>query len=144
MGYSPWLDAAERHPDVQIARCDISPARGAWVEQERVILLDTALDVVGRRCALAHELAHVDLYHEPADGWFAGRFERDADRIAAGRLLSDVERIAEALAVHPLDPSAVAESLDVSVPVLRRRLRALTDAEKALIEARLERCDRSC
>jgi len=144
LGYSPWRDAGERHPDVHIARCDIAPVRGAWVPDERVILLDSGLDVAGRRCALAHELAHIDLGHEPAGGWLGQRQEREADDLAATRLLSEVERIAEALAAHPLDPEAVAETLDVSVPVLRRRLRALTEEEKAWIEDRLSRCERAC
>lgn len=144
MRYSPWADAAERHPDVHIERCDIAPARGAWVAEEKVILLGTHLDVAGRRCALAHELAHIDLGHRPARGWFGRRQEADADRLASNRLLSDVERIAEALAVHPLDPAAVADYLDVSVPILRRRLRELTDDEKLAIERRLARVDHTC
>ena len=141
MRYSPWADAAERHPDIDIERCDIAPARGAWVPAEKVILLDSGLDVAGRRSALAHELAHIDLGHCASTGWFGQRMERDADHLASERLLPDVDRLAEALATHPLDPEAVAESLTVSVVVLRRRLRELTAADKDYIERRLARCE---
>lgn len=144
MRYSPWADAAERHPDVHIERCDIAPARGVWVAEEKVILLDSHLDVAGRRCTLAHELAHIDLGHRPAHGWFGRRQEAEADRLASARLLSDVERIAEAFAVYPLDLAAVADYLAVSVPVLRRRLHALTHDEKLAIERRLARLDLAC
>lgn len=136
MTYSPWADAATRHPDVEIRRCAI-PANGAWIASERVILLDEELDVAGRRCALAHEIAHIDLRHTSRPGWIGRRHERDADSLAARRLLDDVEAIADAMCVHPLHPELVAEHLSVTERVLRRRLMLLTDAEKAYIEARL-------
>lgn len=142
--YSPWADAAERHPGIHIERCDIAPAKGAWVPSERVILLHDALDQDERRGVLAHELAHVDLGHEPTAGWFGRRMEREADVLAARRLLHDVERIADAIAVHPLHPGLVAEALAVPLRVLRRRLECLTDEERARIEARVEACERAC
>lgn len=142
MTYSPWADAAERYPDVVIHRCDLAPAQGAWVSSERVILLDRELDARGRRCALAHELVHMDRTHRPQGGWFGRRQELEADKIAAHRLLDDVESIAEALCIHPLDPEMVAEHLGVTVPVLRRRLSALTDAERDRIQARIDREER--
>lgn len=139
--YSPWADAAQRHPDVHIERCDIAPARGAWVPSEKTILIDQALDVAGRRATLAHELCHIDLAHQPTGGWFGRRMERDADQLAAARLLADPEVIAEAIAVFPLEPAQVAAMLEVPLRILRRRLEALTSAERAVIERRLARCD---
>ena len=137
MRYSPWADAAERHPDIHIERCDIAPTRGVWVPSEHVILLDVALDMAGRRTTLAHELAHIDLDHHPANGWFGRRMEHDADRLAAQRLLGSVEDIADAICVHPIDPDKVAEHLGITLCVLRRRLSLLTGAEKTYIEQRL-------
>lgn len=139
--YSPWADAAQRHPDVHIERCDIAPARGAWVPSEKVILIDQALDMAGRRATLAHELCHIDLEHQPTGGWFGRRMERDADMLAAARLLPDPEQIADALAVYPLEPTQVAALLDVPLRILRRRLEVLTDDERAVIERRLALCD---
>lgn len=138
MTYSPWADAAERYPDVHIERCDIAPARGVLVRSERVIMLDVRLDQAGRRAALAHELSHLDLQHQPTrHAWFGRRMEAEADRLAAGRLLADVEELADALAEHPDDLSGAAASLEVPVRVLRTRLAELTDAERLAIEARL-------
>lgn len=137
MRYSPWADAAERHPDIHIERCDIAPTRGVWVPSEHVILLDLALDVAGRRTTLAHELAHIDLDHHPANGWFGRRMEHDADRLATQRLLGCVEDIAAAICIHPIDLDKVAEHLGITLAVLRRRLSSLTDAEKTYIARRL-------
>jgi Zn-dependent peptidase ImmA (M78 family) len=112
-------------------------ASRAWVPSEAVILLDRNVYYAGRRCTLAHELAHIDFNHIPTQGWFGRRMEHDADALAARRLLQDVLDIADALCVHPLDPEQVAERLGVTVVVLRRRLVALTPAEKDYIERRL-------
>lgn len=131
MNYSPWADAAERHPDVQIERCDIAPARGVWVPSERVIMLNTELDRADRRATLAHELCHVDLNHQPLEGWFGRRMEREADRLAARRLLSDVEQIASVLHEHGGDLEAAAADLDVPARVLGLRLDSMTDEERA-------------
>src|SRR5690606_8709146 len=109
--YSPWDDAAERHPDIHIERWDISPARGVWVASERVILLDRGLDHTERRCTLAHELAHIDLGHTETHGWLRGRLESDANRLAARRLLADIHAIADAICTHPLEPALVADQL---------------------------------
>lgn len=144
MAYSPWADAAERHPGVHIERCDIAPAKGAWVPSERVILIDVSLDGDERRGVLAHELAHIDLEHRPVGGWFGRRMEREADVLAARRLLGDVDRIADAIAEHPLQPGLVAEALCVPLRVLRRRLEILTDHERDVIEARVAACERPC
>lgn len=144
MAYSPWADAAERHPGIHIERCDIAPSKGAWVPSERVILLDVALDQDERRSVLAHEVAHVDLEHEPAGGWFGRRMEREADILAARRLLGDIEEIADAICEHPLQPGLVAERLCVPLRVLRRRLEALSDQERAIIQAHLHRREHAC
>lgn len=136
MAYSPWADARDRHPDVHIARVDCQPARGAWVASERVILLDRALNRAERNTVLAHEIAHVDLEHVMSGRrWFDRRQERHADTLAAERLV-DLERLADALR-WALCPEEVAAELDVTVEVVRRRVRGLSDEEKAWIEQRL-------
>lgn len=144
MQYSPWADAAERYPDIQIERCDIAPVNGAWVPSERVILIDAKLDRSGRRAALAHELCHVDLGHTPADGWFGRRMEREADTLAAQRLLADVAVLADAIAEQPLQPGLIAQQLDVPLRMLRRRLENLTAEEKRAIEERVAATERAC
>ena len=135
--YDPWRDAAERHPDVHIERCETAPASGAWVPSERVIFVGDHLDRAGRRSTLAHELAHVDLDHRPTGHrWFDRRAERDADDLAAGRLIA-LDELVDALLVHPLHPTRVADELEVQGRILKRRLGLLTEAEKDYVEARL-------
>lgn len=135
MAYSPWQDAAERHPGVHIGRVALRPARGAWIASERVILLERTLDRAERNTVLAHEIAHIDLDHVTTGRkWFDRRQERDADRLAATRLV-DLDDLADAL-TWALCPEEVADELDVTVDVIRRRILALTDEEKAYIQQR--------
>ena len=142
MGYSPWSDAERRHPDVHIERTDCRPAKGAWVASQRVILIERSLVRAERNSVLAHEIAHIDLEHVMTGRkWFDRRQERDADTLAAMRLVT-VTDLADALS-WALCPEEVAEQLDVTVDVVRRRIRALTDDEKATIEQLLARA-RDC
>jgi len=121
---------------VHIERTDCRPARGAWIASERVILLDQALARAERNTVLAHEIAHVDLDHVMTGRrWFDRRQERDADTLAAERLV-DLEQLADALR-WALCADEVAHELDVTVDVVRRRIRSLTPEEKAWIEERL-------
>lgn len=136
MGYSPWEDAAQRYPHIHIGRVDLRPARGAWIAAERVILLERTLGRAERNTVLAHEIAHVDLDHaKTGRKWFDRRMERDADDLAARRLV-DLERLADVLR-WALCPEEVAHELDVTVDVVRRRIRSLTVQEKDAIAARL-------
>lgn len=137
MGYDPWSDAALRHPGVHIERCDLAPARGAWVAEHRVILLERSMLRPERNCTLAHEVAHIDLAHESTGlRWFDRRQERDADTTAAIRLLP-LGDLAAVLA-WALSPEDVARELDVTPRMVRIRLRGLSDEDKATIERRIE------
>ena len=94
--YSPWADLAARYPGVHVERCDCRPARGVLVLEERVILLSRDLDWAGRRSTLAHDIAHLDLDHNPTGHrHFDARQERHADLLAARRLLTldDLARV---------------------------------------------------
>lgn len=102
-----------------------------------VILLDVDLDRAERRSTLAHELAHIDLGHRVAGGWFGRRLEAEADRLAAQRLLESVDQLADALATHAGHLAGAAEHLDVPLRVLERRLARLTDDERATIARRV-------
>lgn len=137
MTYDPWRDAAARHPDVHVEPCDCLPANGAWVPQERVILVEQTLDRPHRHEVLAHELAHVDLDHWPTGRpWFDRRQERQADVLAAMRLVS-LEQLADAIVEGALGPEDVADAVELPARVVRRRVRVLTEAEKDYIERRL-------
>jgi Zn-dependent peptidase ImmA (M78 family) len=133
MGYDPWQDAARRHDDVIIRRTNCLPARGAWVESARVILIDKTLRRAERNSVLAHEIAHIDLEHRMTGRrWFDRRQERDADHLAARRLVT-IDELADVLR-WALCPEEVAHELDVTVDVVRRRIASLSDQEKTYIE----------
>lgn len=136
MTYDPWRDAADRHPDVHIERIPMGQARGAWIASEQVIFIECSLDRASRRTVLSHELAHIDLDHSAtARGWFSRRQERQADDLAAERLI-DLDDLASAL-TWAQSQEEVAAELEVTVDVLRRRVRTLTKAEVAYIHERL-------
>lgn len=138
MIYDPWRDAAQRHPDVHIERCDCQPFRGAWVPDERVILLDRSLLRAERNEVLAHEIAHLDLGHRPTGrAWFDKRQEKQADDLAATRLLP-LEELAEVISAGALGSDEVALALDIPTKVVTRRVRRLTDAERTYIEDQIE------
>lgn len=109
------------------------------------IAMDRRLDRVQRRCALSHELAHIDLgdHHcsgASPDGPRQGRRrERVADELAAERLLP-LDRLAEVLR-WALGPEEVAHELDVTPHMVRVRVRALTDAEKLWIDGQMARLE---
>lgn len=132
-GYCPWEDLGERYPGIHVALHPIAPAAAAWLPTERVILIDSGLSRVEGRCALAHEIAHIDLDHQPTGfGYFDARMERDADALAGRRLLP-VGVLAD---VAGWDASWAAEELRVTVGLLHLRLTRLHPAEaRALLSA---------
>jgi transcriptional regulator with PAS, ATPase and Fis domain len=119
---------------------------GWWLPDVLGIVLDRRLTRIERRCALAHELRHVDngdvqVFTVGPDGpRQAKRQERRADRQAARRLVA-LETLAAAMRIHPHDHAAVAEDLDVTVDVLRCRIEHLSGAERRWLERELARRD---
>lgn len=138
--YDPWRDLARReHLTLAITRL---PAGTGWYFHDIPgIALDDRLDRVGRRCALAHELAHIDLGHThqvagqgPGTGRIARRRETEADQLAAQRLIP-LDQLADVLR-WALCPEEVAHELDVTEHLANVRVVTLTTAEKAHIETR--------
>lgn len=132
MSYSPWVDAHRRYPDIHIEWHAIAPVRAAWVPSERVILIDASLSVVERRCALAHEIAHIDTGDMPTGlCWYAARQETNADKLAARRLVSVHDLAARAR--YCTDVRELAAELDVTVEMLALRCATLHPAERGLV-----------
>lgn len=142
MTYSPWADLHARpHICCDAHTVELPTGDGWWLPEVMGIVLDRRLTRVQRRCALAHELRHVDHHDEqvahigPDGPRLARRQETRANQEAARRLV-DVRSLARALRAHPDDPTTVAEELDVTVDVLHCRLDHLDAAERArLVEA---------
>ncbi|WP_338182331.1 ImmA/IrrE family metallo-endopeptidase [Jatrophihabitans sp.] len=110
--------------------------RAAWIRRERVILIDAALNKIERRCALAHEIAHIDAGDRSTPlCWFDRRQENRADILAARRLI-DLESL---VAVYRLTDNILeaAAELEVTLDVMVLRAGTLRAPEKiALVNAR--------
>lgn len=131
--YNPWDDAARRYPDVHIEWHPLLPAHAMWAPAERVILVDESISRAERRCALAHELAHMDTGDLPTElCFFARRQETCADVLAARRLVS-LDRLVAAARYAP-DARELAEELDVTLNVLAIRCARLHPAERGQLE----------
>ncbi len=131
--HDPVADLAERYPDYILHVADLYPAHATVIPQHRVILLDFRLTMSEQRCALAHEIAHIDLDHRrQSNRWFGQRQEREADRMAARRLISPTALLS-ALALSA-DDLIIADSLAVDLPTLLVRMSCLHPAERHAIE----------
>jgi Zn-dependent peptidase ImmA (M78 family) len=130
--YNPWLDAHRRYPDIHIEWHPIAPTRAAWIPSERIILVDESISRAERRCALAHELAHIDTGDMATNQcWYDARQETAADRLAARRLV-DPHDLA-AVARWCIDPREIAAELEVTLDVLALRWRWMHPAERTPI-----------
>jgi hypothetical protein len=136
--YDPWADARDRFGDWVIRHRPLQGLHEVLCWRRKVILLEVEHCRATRTSNLAHAIAHLDLKHRASTGFYSKRDEAAADRLAAGRLIG-LEQLGDALATHPVDPDLVAEHLDVTVQVLRTRLRALNDDDKEHIRQRMAR-----
>ena len=140
--HCPWLDLEHRHPDITVARRHIAPARAAAVPALGVIVLDSGLNFAASRCALAHQVAHIDLCHTATlHPYFGKRQEAEATRLSDTRLLP-IDALAPVLS-WALSIEEVATELQVTADVVRRRLRRLTGSEKEMIHQRIESIEHS-
>ncbi|WP_375483235.1 ImmA/IrrE family metallo-endopeptidase [uncultured Jatrophihabitans sp.] len=129
--YNPWLDAARRYPLVHIEWHPIAPLHAAWCPSTDVILVDESISKAERRCALAHELAHMDAGDTGTSVcWFESRMESAADKLAARRLV-DAHQLAEVVR-WAQDGREVAAELDVTPTFLKLRWRWMAPWERAL------------
>lgn len=141
MRYSPY-DHLESMPHITFGITRLPKGKGWWMPDLQAIAVDDRLGRVERRCVVSHELVHAE--NQDANCHYSGpdgrrqalRQERRADKIASTRLI-DLEDLFEALRVYPLDPAAVADFLDVTPDILRRRLQDLDHADKNMMERRL-------
>lgn len=134
--YDPWTDAAVRFPDWVIRHRPLFGIPEVLCRRRRVILLELGHDRSERRCSLAHALAHLDLDHLSANGWWDARQEAAADRMAARRLMS-AQQLADA-AVWSANDAELASELGVDMHMLQVRARTLHPAERAYVLGRLD------
>lgn len=120
----PWAEL-RRQPHLRLAWVELPFPYRACTDGT-TIWLDTRLTQRERRCALMHELIHIEMghtSHQPAS------IEKQVEIVTAERLLPDIEIIAENLA--DVDIATAAEALWVTPSVLQTRLTALTAIESA-------------
>jgi Zn-dependent peptidase ImmA (M78 family) len=144
VAYDPWADLHARpHICCDWHSVELPLGDGWWLPDVLGIVLDRRLTRVERRCALAHELRHVDhgdeqVAHIGPDGPRLGRRqEARADREAAHKLI-ELDDLAAAMRAYIDHPAAVADDLDVTLAVLHCRLDTMTAAERSELVDLLE------
>lgn len=126
--YDPGHDAAQRHPEWVIRHHSGLHVPEVMCTRRKVILLERDARRSERRGNLAHAVAHIDLEHMSASGPLNARQERAADVLAARRLVGLVQLSRAWMAAESLE--GVAETLEVSLRLLRLRLDTLRKAER--------------
>ncbi|MCT2182891.1 ImmA/IrrE family metallo-endopeptidase [Brevibacterium casei] len=126
--HHPWRELRDRGEGVVLHVTRFTDNRVAATDGSNAIWLDADLLQVERRCAIAHEQAHIDLGHRDCDD---PREESAARRLAARKLvdwddLVDAYRWASCMAEW-------ADELWVTVEVLEDRLKYLHPHELALL-----------
>ncbi|WP_206488379.1 ImmA/IrrE family metallo-endopeptidase [Rhodococcus sp. KRD162] len=117
--YNPWKHLGETYPHVILCTAyELEQGVRGLVQGDRIWLSST-LDRVERRCALAHEIVHLErgIVLEARDSVHTREEERIVDTIAANRLI-DTELLTELRAA--MVPTAdIAKALDVTERVLK-------------------------
>ncbi|MEU6582850.1 hypothetical protein [Nocardia sp. NPDC046763] len=102
-------------------------ARASWTTDG--IYIDRSLGQAARRCALTHEIVHLERGPVPADSRLAVIEERIVSVIAAKRLITLHQLIEALMWAAPTSLYELAEELWVDLSTLRIRLRHLTAKE---------------
>lgn len=123
--FDPW-GALRRLTHIHIEFVRMPDGVPGRTDGLRVIWLDNRLQQVERRCALAHELVHVELGH---DGCQRPCIEHEV-RVATARNLITIERLCQQ-AAWARSLQELADELWVTTDVLTDRLETLTPDETA-------------
>lgn len=134
MTYDPYY-ALGLHPDVELAVMPLPVGSAWWLAEQRVILVDSRLSKRARRCAVAHELEHVEAGDDGSAPGLHAHIERFAGREAARKLIPLTALVGALL--WSQDEHELAEELNVDEDTLRTRLRTLTAIEHQYVDDRL-------
>ena len=106
----------------------------AYVPALQTIVIDPEETATAQRSALAEELAHLELAHQPVnDSMETARTEQRARRWAAARLV-DFDLLCDAFAWTD-DLGQVAEMLDVDPDLVSTRIGLLSAEEREVLNA---------
>lgn len=140
MAVNPWQRLAEDWPQVDVIYADLGSqyrhGLTRWKQgQPAQIALHEQLTQVQRRCALAHELEHLDR-GAPCESLRAS-IERRVLKATARYLLPDLDLVAQTLDVYGWHRAAT--ELWVTFPVLVDRLKGLSEREVDRVTLRRDR-----
>lgn len=109
---------------------------GCWAPDVRTIYLSPDLDQAERRSTLTHELVHAIRGDQPCVSTILELRQEAIVEAEAARLLIPLIDLAEAL-MWCRDEAELAEEMWVDEGLVRARLAALTDVDKAFLEVAL-------
>lgn len=124
MTWSPWRHLREWYPNFHVHEAELPGALLGCVDVgKRIIWLSGDLTHAQRRCTLAFQLGHLEVgpASDDAYDW-------------ASRLLMPFEVLLRSYQRYG-DLPEIAEELWVDVPMLKARLRGLSNEERSLLEA---------
>lgn len=128
ISWDPWRHLREWYPDVQVHETKLPwPIQGCIDFRKRIIWLDCRLTSAQRRSALAYELGYLELAPVTPDGGGADQVNDWASRLLVP--FDDLLRCCQ----ESDSLESIAAELQVDVPMLRARLRGLSDQEQALV-----------
>lgn len=128
--WDPWGHLEET--DLRLIWAPLPHVDGAYDRGRRLVILHPGRTQTAQRSALAEELAHHELGHEPVtDPVETARTELRARRWAAIRLVS-FDDLLEAVAVTPYFHE-IAEMLEVDPDLLATRVDLCTESEQQLL-----------
>ncbi|MFD6357895.1 hypothetical protein [Nocardia tengchongensis] len=106
--------------------------RASWTADG--VYIDRSLGQAARRCALAHEIVHIERGPVPDSPRLAEIEERIVSTLAARRLIT-LQSLERALMwSRPTNEVELAEELWVDIHTLRIRLRTLTSEEHSALD----------
>lgn len=126
--YHPWRELRDRGDTVVLHFTTFTDGRVAATNGSNAIWIDQSLQQTARRCAIAHEQAHIDLGHTDCTD---PKQESSARQYAAQRLI-DWDDLVDAFRwSHTVIEAA--DELWVTPEVFKDRLEHLTPIEGALL-----------
>lgn len=138
--FHPWRVLRNLYPHVEVdANADLPVTQAGLTDCNNRVWINRRLTQASRRTTLTHELCHIDNGPLSEHPEYAAREERAIEHRTA-RLLLTVDDLIDALVWNRgrID-GETAEDLWVDLPILLTFIKTLTDDERAIIDAELER-----
>lgn len=137
--WHPWRHIRQRYPHLGVNCCEPLPddLRAAWTQTG--LFLRPGLTQAQRRCALTHEIVHLERGPVPRNPVLAAAEERIVADIAARRLIPLRSLLDAFMWTRPTNHYDLADELWVDVPTLRIRLSGLDRHEVAELNRAIDR-----